>query len=827
MIISVNWLREYTNISLPIEDLATLIGARLVEIEGIESLNDKYKDVVIVKVVECKDVEDSDHLHVTRIDDGGVMKDVERGEDGLVQVVCGAPNVRAGMYAAWLPPQSVVPETYGTDDPFVLGARQLRGLTSNGMLASAKELDLYEDHEGIVELPEMNPGKSFSSAFYLDDYLLDIENKSLTHRPDTFGIIGFAREVAAIQGEAFKTPEWMMNPLSVESTESIEAPKVTIDNAELSARYQAVVMTGAKELAKTPFMIQTLLARSGVRPISPIVDVTNYLMLLTGQPLHAFDYDKLVKVGGGKVDIHVRNAKKGETLKLLDGRTVELDVDDIVIANGDTAIGLAGAMGGADTEIDETTTRIIIESATFNLYNLRTTQMRHGIFSEAITRFTKGQPAELTAPVLSKAVQLISEITGAVAASPVADEYPGESKPEILKITTSELNSNLGSEFTTEEVIKTLRNVEFNVEDADGELSVTAPYWRSDIHIAEDLYEEVGRINSYDNILPTLPRRDFVAVAPDDFDRLRRKIRDLLTRAGANEVLTYSFVHGDVMRKAGQDPEGAYRLVNSLSPDLQYYRQSLTPSLLANIHPNIKSGYDHFALFELNKFHTKKAGLNDEDVPKELDGLAFVISNNNALGGASYYEAKRYLDFLANSLNLDLVYEPLEENSDYPVTQPFEPKRSARVWDRKTRERIGVVGEFKRSVAKSFKLPEATAGFELATRGLLKLAKQSEYMADSKYPTTDRDVSFQIQDTMTFDELFTAIKEAVVANEGDIRIISSEPLSIYRPEEETYRNITVRFVMTNPLRTITAEDANKTRDAIIKQVIEKTQAVIV
>ncbi|HEU4715833.1 MAG TPA: phenylalanine--tRNA ligase subunit beta, partial [Candidatus Saccharimonadales bacterium] len=514
MIISTNWLKQFTDIDMPIDELATLIGARLVEIEEVIDYGAKFKDVVVAKVVECKKLEGSDHLNVTKLDDGGKTPDVERDENGYVQVVCGAPNVREGIVVAWLPPNSTVPETYGTDEPFVLGARKLRGVMSNGMIASPRELALFDEHEGILELDsDLSPGASFAESYELNDYLLDIENKSLTHRPDTFGIIGFAREVAAIQGKPFKTPGWLANiaPEFPVKEGNVEAPSVTIDDPDLSRRYQAVVLSGADGSAKSPLKIQTYLARVGVRPISAIVDVTNYLMMLTGQPLHAFDYDKLVAAGGGKADIRVRTGHEGEKLELLDGREVTLATSDIVIAAGDTAIGLAGAMGGANTEIDENTKNIIVESATFNLYNLRGTQMRHGIFSEAITRFTKGQPAELTAPVLADAVRLMGEYAGAKRVSDVAESYPGKLDAPTIHVSTQKINDVLGSKFTVGKIQDTMRGVEFTAEAEGDDLSFTPPYWRGDIHIPEDIIEEVGRINGFDFIEPILPRRDFTA----------------------------------------------------------------------------------------------------------------------------------------------------------------------------------------------------------------------------------------------------------------------------------------------------------------------------
>lgn len=827
MIISVNWLKKFTTIDLPIETLATLIGARLVEIEGVQNLSEKYKDVIVVKVVECQPVPDSDHLNLTKIDDGGVREKVERDENGLIQVVCGASNVHAGMLAAWLPPESTVPDTASDVEPFVLGTRKLRGYMSNGMLASAQELDLYEDHTGIIEIDkDTAPGAKFAVLYELDDYLLDIENKSLTHRPDTFGLIGFAREVAGIQGKQFSTPKWLqgLTP-EIASSDDIEAPTITIDEAALSDRFEAIVLSGINEAAQSPLEVQTYLARSGIRPISAVVDVTNYLMLLTGQPLHAYDYDKLLTVGKGAVNIHVRSGRSGEMLTLLNDKAITLTEDDMVIANGEVAVGLAGAMGGASTNIDETTTRILLESATFNLYKLRNIQMRHGIFSEAITRLTKGVPAPLGAPVLAQAVAMLAQFAGAHPASVIIDSYPGQRETIVVTLRETLVNDVLGTKFSAADIKELLENVEFTVDTHGLDMAVTVPYWRNDIHIPEDIIEEVGRLSGYDAISPSLPLRDFTAVRSGLFDQLRSKLRATLVRAGANEVLTYNFIHGDVMRKAGQNPDTAYRIINSISPDLQYYRQSLTPSLLSNVHQNAKAGYDHFALFELNKFHTKVHDLTEEGVPKELDGLGFVVASSKKVQGAAYYEAKQYLEYIATEFGLEFVYEPLEE-SDYPVTAPFEPLRSARVWEATTHERIGVIGEYKRSVQKAFKLSENVAGFEIAPQALLRLTMNLEpaYTSLSKYPSTDRDICFQVATDVSYQQVQDGVKAALSNSKLLITIV---PLDLYEPEAGETKNITIRMTLGSYKKTLTGEEVNKIMAEVTEKVTAATHGKVV
>lgn len=829
MIISVKWLQEYVDIDMPISELATLIGARLVEIEETIDYGAKYKNVVVAKVVSCKPLEGSDHLSVTKLDDGGRVADIERDENGLVQVVCGAANVREGLSVAWLPPKSTVPETYGTKDPFVLDTRKLRGVMSSGMIASSRELAFSDEHEGIFEIDlPVDPGTSLVELLHLDDTLLDIENKSLTHRPDTFGVIGFAREVAGIQGKQFKTPEWLtktdMPELEIEHSD-IPTPNVTIDNSELSDRYLGVVIKNVDGKTKSSLTLQTYLMRVGMRPIGAIVDTTNYVMLETGQPLHAFDYDKLAAVNGGSIDIHVRTGRENETLELLDGRTITLSREDIVIANGETAVALAGAMGGAATEVDENTETIFLEAATFNLYNLRATQMRHGIFSEAITRFTKGQPAKLTAPVLAMAGRLLGSQMNAQFASEIVEAYPGKNQPAIVELTTEKVNDVLGTTLSESEIATTLQNVEFTVEISD-KLRVTVPYWRNDIHIPEDIIEEIGRLNGFDSISPTLPNREFTAVKPHDFDMLRTRLRQIFVQAGANEILTYSFVHGNVLKNAQQHPQNSYRIVNSISPDLQYYRQTLTPSLLSHVHANIKQGYEKFTLFELNKVHPKQHGLTEEGVPGEVQMLAAVTAHKKSEAAAPYYHAKRLLDFIASRLGLEFTYEQVKEDPGYPVTAPFQPLRSALITEKRTGAFIGIAGEYKPSVARAFKLPEFVAGFEISPEGLLDAIqkKGTTYAPSSQFPGTSRDICFQVKADVRYDQIAESATEALTQYRVETSI---EPVDIYQPPNAQTKNITIRIRLVSHEKTLTNDAVTKMVDTVVSYVGSKTNAIVV
>jgi phenylalanyl-tRNA synthetase beta chain len=482
-------------------------------------------------------------------------------------------------------------------------------------------------------------------------------------------------------------------------------------------------------------------------------------------------------------------------------------------------------MGGRDTEIDDNTTTVLLESASFNLYNLRNTQMRHGIFSEAITRFTKGQPAELTAPVLAGAVDMLRLAAGAERASEVADTYPVKQEFPKVYAMAEHMNAALGTDYTTEDIVQTLQNVEFDVTTNDKGLVIAVPpYWRADIHISEDLDEEVGRLNGFDSIMPTLPKRDFTAIGPDNFDQTRTRIRQTLARAGANEVLTYTFVHGDLLRKAGQDLDNSYRIVNSISPDLQYYRQSVLPSLLHLVHPNIKAGYDEFALFELNKAHAKSDGLDDAGLPIERDFLAFVVARKKPQGGAAFYEAKRHLEFLAQELGLHITFEPAFENPKSANARPFDIRRSAAV--KAGDVVLGIVGEFKRSVMKNFKLPEHAAGFVVSSTEVARLAARAgaSYKPLSRFPSTERDICFQVSQSVSYAEVDQAAQQALSETNLDYEV---NPLDIYQPERGDTKNVTLRIQLTPHDKTLTGDEIASVMTQLANTVSAKIGARVV
>lgn len=780
MRISLNWLKKYVEIPVSDEELVRLVGARLVEVEGVIDETHKYDNIYIVRVESCEKIPET-HLTLCQIN---------AGAPELVQVVCGAPNVHEGMLAVWLAPGAVVPASVHEDAPFVIGKRKMQGYESCGMLAGADELDFDDKHEKIVEIdPAMaKPGDLLADVFDLDDLVLEIENKSLTHRPDCFGIIGFAREVAGILGQKFEEPEFLFHEevfpegFLKETQSGIKSvnSKLSIKVADVAIcpRYTAAVLKVIDAEAQAKYLSdrQILLAKSGTFTHSKIVDVTNYLMYLTGQPLHAFDYDKFVAVGGkDKPEIVVRLAQNGEKLVLLDDTEVELNENDIVICSDEMPVALAGAMGGKNTAIDENTKSILLESASFSLYNLRKTQMAHGIFSEAITRFTKGVPAGGTFNVLAEAVKEMN-------ARPVdlEDYYPHPQSANVVKITIAEINALLGTSYGNNLIIKTLENVGFEIGSESDNLVVVAPCWRTDIHIKEDIIEEVGRLLGYDNIVPTLPLHK-TAERNASFE-LKKQLRDLMAKFGANEVLTYSFVSERLLGKVGQDTKNSYKIVNSISPELQYVRQSIVPSLLEKAYVNEKLPVNKFAIYEINKIYRKEWGMDAENVPVEKTALGFVIAERKFNDKTAFYQAKKYVAKIFEELNIAVEFIPVKEKR--AESCPFEPKRTAEILA--DGEYIGVVGEFKNSVRNEFKLAEYLASFEIDLD--LTLAKMSTKNKIDFARKEARDLT--IITKATYGETVAKIQKVLTENDLTAKIT---PVSVYQADNTDEKHISVHL----------------------------------
>ncbi|MEK7602849.1 MAG: phenylalanine--tRNA ligase subunit beta [Patescibacteria group bacterium] len=822
MKVSLNWAQFYSNVDLKSigkDELLKRIGAQLGAVEDVVEWGPRYDGIVVAKVISCEKHQAADKLSVCRIDDGGAVQDVERGDDGLVQVVCGAPKVAEGMTVAWIPPGTVVPSTIDKD-PFTLEVREIRGAKSNGMLASASELGISDNHDGILEIKEsdvltpdlMTLGTPFKQLYGLDDVVFDLENKMFTHRPDCFGILGVARELAGICGLQFKSPDWYTQPITIESTSQLPFSSRN-EIPELVPRFMAQVVEGI-QITQSPTWMLASFTRTGLKPINNIVDRSNYYMQLTAQPTHAFDYDKVKALCGEQVTIFPRLANDGEEIKLLGGKTIKLTNEDIVIATDKQAIALAGVMGGAETEVDENTKNIIIECATFDMYAIRRTSMRHGLFTDAVTRFNKGQSPLQNHVVLAKLVSnMVKHAEGK--AGEVYDSNPDIKPMPVVSVSTEFINQRLGSSLTTDEIAEMLRRVEFEVGP---ELEVSPPFWRRDIEFPEDIVEEIGRLYGYDKLPVALPPRGSKPAIKYELLENKKRLRKLLAAAGANEVLTYSFVHENLMQKVGQNKENAYHVRNAISPDLQYYRMSLMPSLLDKVNMNIRAGYEEFALFEMNKVHNKD--LTEDDLPIEENRLALVIAVDDkaakAKAGAAFYQARLYLECVAQAFGVELIYEPATTHEPKmeigkAAVAPFEPRRSAYV---KTvdGELIAELGEFKSTTRQNLKLPSYTAGFELDIDRLIAHAKNPVYTPLPRFPKVEQDISLRVNNDVAFADLQSCVEQAVIDLQPDHSITYVNPLDIYQKAGEPDKQIAFRMSIANYQRTLTSEEVNTLLD---------------
>jgi phenylalanyl-tRNA synthetase beta chain len=834
MKISVNTIRflnqHYNSAGEPapngVDDLAERIGAQLGAIEEVVSYGKRFDKVLVVQIASCVDHPNADRLHICMIDDGGVVDGVERDEHGYIQVVCGAPNVREGLKVAWLPPGATVPATYDKD-PFVLEAREIRGQKSNGMLASPKELSISDSHEGILEITgDIAPGTLFAEAFNLSgDAVLDIENKMFTHRPDCFGWLGVAREIEGIYHRPYKSPDWYTVNSAFPGIETEEL-KLEVRNElpELVPRFVAVTMRDV-EIKESPLWLQIELAKVGLRPINNIVDYTNFFMLETGQPLHAYDYDKVkARSEGDHAAVVVRKPHDGEKITLLNGKVIEPRSEAIMIATNKELLGVGGVMGGGDTEVDANTRNIIIECANFDMYSIRRTSMAHGLFTDAVTRFNKGQSPLQNKAVIAKIVDEIRQFAGGKVASALIDD--NHLSTEVMEraslhapvtVTTQFVNERLGFRLSAEEMKTLLTNVEFRVDTDGDSLTVTAPFWRTDIEITEDVVEEIGRLYGFDHLPMELPLRSLAPAQRNTKLDLRNKLREVLAEAGANEVLTYSFVHGNLLERVGQNKDQAFQLGNALSPDLQYYRLSLLPSLLDKVHPNIKAGYGQFALFEMGKTHI--IGQEEDGLPKEFERLALVFAADDKTAtqyaGAPYYQAQQYLMYLLNALGLgdDVTFVPIAQDDTDSATPYYAPGRAATVMVNDVV--VGRIGELSNSVRATLKLPAFIAGFELGLEPLYALARPRHYLPLSRFPKVEQDICLKVSASTTYLQVYDLVLQHLNEIRPATTTLTVTPIDIYqREDDKAGKQVTVRVSLADYEKTMTDAEVSSMLDSV-------------
>lgn len=602
---SYNWLCELVEgLEAPPQALERLITMKTAECEGVEPVGEWLSSACAARVLSAEPIAGGHNLRA----------EVDAGRYGRKIVVCGAPNCRPGVVSAYVP----------------VGKKTIQGVESDGMLASGAELGINRDHAGILEL-DAAPGDPIPGC--RPDFAIEVDNKSLTHRPDLWGHFGMAREVAAITGKRLKDP---VNPSWAPSS---PAPiKVAIEDLDLAPRYSALVVENVK-VQPSPLWLQYRLEAIGLNPINNVVDVTNFVMAELAQPLHAFDADKL----HGDT-IYTRPARPGERITLLDGETYELTPADLVIADAAGPVALAGVMGGLDSAISELTTRVVLESANFNAPTIRKTSVRHKLRTDASMRFEKAQDPENTVRGLARAAELLAMVApGCRIVGGLADMRKPPAAPAPIVLPVDWLIRKLGRSISAEEVIAILRSLEFGVaESSPGVLSVSVPTWRAtkDVSIKDDLVEEVGRMIGYDSITPAPPLIPSSVPPPSPERLFHRRVRAMASAQGFNEVYNYSFISEPVARDFGFDPEALLRVANPISEEQSLLRPSLIPGLRKNLADNSRH-FDSFRLFEIGReIHKQPEGL-----PDEVPHLGAAIYSRDD-GSAALFELKRLAECL-------------------------------------------------------------------------------------------------------------------------------------------------------------------------------------
>jgi len=755
---SFNWIRELVDgLTQEPASLERLITMKTAECEGIERVG-VLLDMACAARVEAVEPIAETHL-VTAV--------VDAGRYGKRTVVCGAPNCRVGMVTAYAP----------------IGKKMIHGIESDGMLASAAELGINKDHSGIIELDSQVGAPLAGCA---PDAVIEIDNKSITHRPDLWGHFGMAREVAAITGSK------LMDPVKMDLLPG-DAPaiKVQIEDLNLCPRYSALVFDNVA-VKPSPDWLQCRLTAVGLNPISNIVDMTNFVMTELAQPMHAFDADKL----RGDT-IFIRPAKSGEHFKALNGEEYTLDPSNLVIADAGGAIALAGVIGGMDSAISETTKRVVLESACFNASSIRKTSAAIKLRTDASMRFEKAQDPANTVRGIARAIELLHEIApGMRTVGGVADQKKEIEPLPPIALPLDWLERKLGRSIAGSEVREILERLEFGVtESKPGVFSVTVPSWRAtkDVSMKDDLVEEVGRMVGYDSIPPQAPLVAAKVPPANPERRFQHEVRNVLADLGFTEVYNYSFVNEEDAWRFGLRAEDHVRVLNPIASDQALLRAELLPGIWKNILENAKHR-DTFRLFEIGlEIHKRYEGL-----PDEVPHAVAVVYAKNGDGAAGLYELKH----AAECLLAGIAIEPAE-------SAPYEhPARSANLI--KDGERLGRLFEFHPSMVEN----RRAAVLDLDLRKLRALSAGAvKYTPVRRFPSSAFDLSVVAGAREHAGKL-----EAAIARFGGPLVEAVEFVRQYAgpPLAEGQKSVSFRLTVGSPERTLSSEEVGEVRGRVIE-----------
>lgn len=817
MLISYNWLKKYVNLpdSISAAEVAAKLKASTVEVEGIEMQGKNLADVVVGKIISAEKHPNADKLKVCMVDVGGEQ----------LPIVCGGSNVNKGMLVALAKVGAKV-KWHGEGELVELKPVAIRGVESLGMICASTEIGLGEmfppkEEKEILDLSNLKakPGVSLAKALGLDDAILEIDNKSLSNRPDLWGHYGMVREVAVLYSKK----------LNNYKTDKIKPGKgvslsVEVKDKKLCPRYMAIAMSGIT-VGPSPQWLQKSLLAVGQRSINNVVDITNYVMLDLGQPMHAFDASRLSsksKVESQK-SIEVRTAKDGEEFTTLDGQKRKLDSAMLMIADSEKALAIAGVMGGLDSGITNDTTTIIFESANFEATSIRKTSAKLGLRSDSSARFEKSLDPNLTALALEKAVKLVLECCPkAQVASKVIDEAKFSLQQGPIAISMEFLQSKMGAKLPKKEVIKILENLGFGIKTKNDELLVTIPSWRAtkDISIPEDLVEEIIRIYGFDKIEAQMPVFSINPPPENKLKKLERRCKNVLVNSLAyTEVDNYSFVSPQSITKLGQDISKHLELDNPLSQERPFLRRHLMNNLLENVKKNIDD-YPELRLLEVGKkFLAEKPGAraaenSNELLPRQDTWLHAVFAskkNKNA-----FWEARRAAEAVFHELGREFK---LEKNENLRPWQ--HPSRSGRVVVENSY--FGGVFEFHPMVVENFGLECSVGMMSLNLDELAVLPEAAKkYSTIPEFPAAERDLAISVKKDVAHADILAALLGA------DPLLQSVELFDVYEGESvgADYKSMAYHFIYQSSQRTLVTEEVDKAHEVLIKILKEKFNASV-
>ena len=765
------WLAEYVDIEVTeqaVRDLAERLTLAGLEVEGITRI-DRPQGVVVGRVLEHRPHPDSDHLSLCRVDLG----------DRETEIVCGAANVVDGATVPVVVAGGLLP------GGFKITRRKVRGVVSDGMICSKAELGLEEKSPGIWNFDsalDIPVGVDLNEFLEYDDYVLDI--KVTSNRPDCMGIYGIAREVAAITGAELR-------PLELSFTESDPAAteffSVTIDNPHDAPRYTAALMSGVK-IGEAPLVMQHRLIKAGMRPLSNVVDVTNYVMLELGYPLHPFDADLLGR------EIRVRRAHHGESFRTLDGVDRPLSDEVLMIADENGGLAIAGVMGGERSEISSDTTRVLLEAAAFDPVTIRRGARAVGLRTEASQRFERGVDPEGVPRASARAVHLIQKLTGCKVHKGLIDAYPAPRIPWTVRLRRERAEALLGIKVDKDWVKSVFQTLEIGVEEDGDALIAHIPTFRTDLTREADLIEEIGRIYGYDRF-PSLPPRAVLHMgrkAP--LEAYKDRARMILTGLGVNEVVTDGFAKADWRAALGLSADGLVRLRNPMAADQNMLRDRLIPGLLAVVRTNLNRGVVGGMIFETGRVFT-----ND----RERDGLAAAFFGRTGIP----LRGKEEVDILAiKGILVDLlsglgINDARIESADPPAF--FHPGRGGRILVGK--DEVGIFGELSPQIAAERLDGVRTVLFELDLEKLFALkTESSEFVPLPRYPASKRDLSLLVPEELPEEE----VRKAIAAEK---RVESVFLYDLYQGDQVAsgYKSLTYELTLRAPDRTLTDEEVAK------------------